>query len=298
MRYQPFFTAVMTAAAVAVTAGISGAQTTGEKIEQKAERAGDKAAGLARDATTGVTDSWLTAKTKIALFADERVKGSQVSVETVKGTIMLRGKVDSAEAKTAAEAVAKGIDGAVAVKNDLQVVPPSARPVVDASDNDIEKAVEDRLARDQGVKDVDVRVDSGVVTLTGEVSGIGMSARASELARGVSGVRAVKNEVTFKDDRGAYRGEPRAGRMAAGSPPMMRDSAGAQHVRMTQQALKDKGYDPGPIDGIQGPRTRAALLAYQRAENLPATGRADVETLGKLGIGVGGAAAPKARQSP
>lgn len=298
MRYQPFFTAVMTAAAVAVTAGMSGAQTTGEKIEQKAERAGDKAADLARDATTGVTDSWLTAKTKIALFADERVKGSQVSVETVKGTIMLRGKVDSAEAKTAAEAVAKGIDGVVAVKNDLQVVPPSARPVVDASDNDIEKAVEDRLARNQGVKDVDVRVDSGVVTLTGEVSGIGMSARASELARGVSGVRAVKNEVTFKDDRDAYRGEPRAGRMAAGSPPMMRDSAGSQHVRMTQQALKDKGYDPGPIDGIQGPRTRAALLAYQRAENLPATGRADVETLGKLGIGVGGAAAPKARQSP
>lgn len=296
MRYQAFFAAVMAAAAVAGTAGTSGAQTTGEKIEQKMERAGDQAGRVAQDATTGVTDSWLTAKAKIALFADERVKGSQVSVETVKGTIMLRGKVDSPEAKTAAEAIAKGIDGAVAVKNDLQVVPASARPMVDASDKDIQKAVEARLARDPGVKDVDVRTDAGVVTLTGEVSGIGMSARASELARGVSGVRAVKNEMTFKDDRGADRGERRPSRMAGAST--MYDKSGAQHVRLTQQALKDKGYDPGPVDGIQGPRTTAALLAYQKAENITATGRADAETLGKLGIGVGGAAAPRARQAP
>jgi peptidoglycan hydrolase-like protein with peptidoglycan-binding domain len=64
-----------------------------------------------------------------------------------------------------------------------------------------------------------------------------------------------------------------------------------------QQALKDKGYDPGPVDGVQGPRTTAALLAYQKAENITATGRADAETLGKLGIGVGGAST-KGRQNP
>ena len=47
-------------------------------------------------------ESWLAAKTMIALSADERVKGRQISVETVKGTVVLRGKVDSDEAKTAA----------------------------------------------------------------------------------------------------------------------------------------------------------------------------------------------------
>jgi hyperosmotically inducible protein len=296
MRYQAFFAAVMAAAAVAATSGSSGAQTTGDKIEQKVDRATDKAANIAQDAKVGVSDSWLTAKTKIALFADERVKGSQVSVETVKGTIMLRGKVDSPEAKTAAESIAQGIDGAVAVKNDLQVVPPSARPLVDANDKDIKKAVENKLARDPGVKDVDVRADSGVVTLSGEVRGIGMSARASELARGVPGVRAVKNEVTFKDGRDADRGERRASRVAGSSA--MGDTTGTQqHVRVMQQALKDKGYDPGPVDGVQGPRTTAALLAYQKAENITATGRADAETLGKLGIGVGGAST-KGRQNP
>jgi len=40
--------------------------------------------------------------------------------------------------------------------------------------------------------------------------------------------------------------------------------AGAKttHVREVQQALLEAGYDPGPIDGIMGPRTKAALRKY------------------------------------
>src|SRR2546428_6181879 len=34
------------------------------------------------------------------------------------------------------------------------------------------------------------------------------------------------------------------------------------HVREVQQALVAAGYDPGPIDGIMGPRTKAALRKY------------------------------------
>ena len=34
-------------------------------------------------------------------------------------------------------------------------------------------------------------------------------------------------------------------------------------VVMLQQALRDQGHDPGPVDGIAGPRTYAALLAFQ-----------------------------------
>ena len=144
-----------------------------------------------------VTDSWLTSKTKIALFADDRVKGSEVKVETKDGVVYLRGKVDSAEAKAAAESVAKGIDGVKSVKNDLQVVSPGARKAVDAKDADIAKAVESRLSRESDLKKIDVRADSGVVTLTGAVPTISASAKASEMARGVNGVRSVKNELTF-----------------------------------------------------------------------------------------------------
>ena len=57
-----------------------------------------------------VTDSWLTAKTKIALAADSRVKGRQIEVETTEGRVLLRGKVDSNTAKRAAEGITAGLD--------------------------------------------------------------------------------------------------------------------------------------------------------------------------------------------
>ena len=34
------------------------------------------------------------------------------------------------------------------------------------------------------------------------------------------------------------------------------------HVREVQLVLLAAGYDPGPIDGIMGPRTKAALRKY------------------------------------
>jgi len=55
-------------------------------------------------------------------------------------------------------------------------------------------------------------------------------------------------------------------------------------VMAMQQALRDKGYNPGRIDGVMGPRTSAALRDYQRKEGLQATGRRDDETAMKLGL--------------
>jgi osmotically-inducible protein OsmY len=184
---------VVACASVAVAAvPLHGAaqSTTTDKMEQKAK-------GAAQDAKTGITDSWLTAKTKIALYGDDRIKGGQVSVETVQGVVSLRGKVDSADAKTAAAAVAQAVEGVKRVRNDLQVVPAGTRKAVEASDTEITRQVEGRLAKDARLKKVDVRTDGGAVILTGAVLGIDASARASELARGVPGVRMVKNELSY-----------------------------------------------------------------------------------------------------
>lgn len=171
----------------------------GAGAQSKTEEAKDKAKSMTQDAKTAVSDSWITSKTKIALYADERVKGTQISVDTMKGGVVhLRGKVDSPEAKASAEEIAKGIEGVKSVKNDLQVVAPASRKVVDAKDEDIEKAVESRLSRDAQLKSVDVRIDAGVVTLTGEVPSITAAAKASEMARGVAGVKSVKNELTVR----------------------------------------------------------------------------------------------------
>lgn len=66
-------------------------------------------------------------------------------------------------------------------------------------------------------------------------------------------------------------------------------------IREVQQALKDKGHDPGPIDGVLGPKVRSALRSYQKAEGLRVTGRPDSTTMDRLGIGARSGPLPQAR---
>ncbi len=171
-----------------------GAQTK-DKASDKMDKATDKVKETTTEAKEAVSDSWLTSKTKIALFADDRVKGREVRVETVNGEVFLRGKVDSPEAKAAAAEVAKGTEGVKSVKNDLQVVAPAARKTVQANDKQITKAVETTIGKDPQLKKIDVRTDAGVVVLSGEVPNISASAKASEMAHRVDGVKSVKNEL-------------------------------------------------------------------------------------------------------
>ncbi len=49
-----------------------------------------------------------------------------------------------------------------------------------------------------------------------------------------------------------------------------------------QQALKDRGFDPGPVDGIIGAGTRRALRAWQEQVGLPADGYASAAMLTAL----------------
>jgi osmotically-inducible protein OsmY len=136
----------------------------------------------------------------MALVTDKRVKARHIKVETQGGIVTLRGKVASAEERTAAEEVARGISGATSVNSALQVVPEEQRKSVDAKDDGIEKTVKGRLDKDEYLKgtDIKVRSDNSVVTLIGKVTDHKTRARASDLTRGVPGVRAVRNELAQK----------------------------------------------------------------------------------------------------
>jgi peptidoglycan hydrolase-like protein with peptidoglycan-binding domain len=70
-------------------------------------------------------------------------------------------------------------------------------------------------------------------------------------------------------------------------PEMGKMMTGGQNNRELQEALKAKGNDPGPIDGRMGPKTRAALKAFQEANGLKGTGQLDNQTAEKLGIAKG-----------
>ena len=163
--------------------------------QSKMDKAQEKVKETAQDVKGVGSDSWITSKTKIALFADSRVQGRDVSVETMNGEVFLRGKIESEEAKSAAAEVTRGIDGVRNVKNDLQVVSASTRTAVTADDNVITRSVESRFSRDPELKKIDVRTDAGVVVLSGQVANIRVAARASDTAHKVDGVKAVKNEL-------------------------------------------------------------------------------------------------------
>lgn len=67
-----------------------------------------------------------------------------------------------------------------------------------------------------------------------------------------------------------------AGRNAEIVAPWPRDDRALtlDERKALQQALKDRGYNPGPIDGIIGAGTKAALRLWQRDHGLPADGYA------------------------
>ena len=49
-----------------------------------------------------------------------------------------------------------------------------------------------------------------------------------------------------------------------------------------QQALADRGYNPGGVDGVIGPNTRKALRAWQKTQGLPADGYPSAAVLALL----------------
>jgi peptidoglycan hydrolase-like protein with peptidoglycan-binding domain len=60
--------------------------------------------------------------------------------------------------------------------------------------------------------------------------------------------------------------------------PVAVTAHGDWRVAQVQELLKDAGFNPGPIDGILGPRTKGALRRYQASQGLPATGALDKAT--------------------
>ena len=153
------------------------------------------------DEKTPINDAWLTAKTKIALAADGRVKGRQIDVTTTKNVVLLRGKVDSDAAKQAAEDVTKMLDGVKTVKNDLVVVALSAHDAVEEKDEAITTRVQQKIAKDSHLKkaDIAVQTNAGIVSLTGEVKDLITRANASWTTWQVPGVKSVKNDLTVKE---------------------------------------------------------------------------------------------------
>lgn len=159
-------------------------------------------AGTAGHRSTGesVDDSVVSTRVKTALIGNEQTKARQIDVEVYRGAVQLNGFVDSAVAKSAAVATARGVEGVQSVKDNLQVraADRSAGQVVD--DTLISTKVKTALIGDSRTKayQIEVATNAGVVELGGFVDSAEAKQVAAELAAKVEGVNSVKNRLQLR----------------------------------------------------------------------------------------------------
>lgn len=183
-----------------------------------------------RDFGDRMDDAALTAEVKTRLMVDEHAEALNTNVDTEGGVVTLSGIATSEEAKAAAEKIASEVDGVSSVNNELEVDPDwhedvgasglaqaGASGTVSAGDetlptepvaNDpedenslasetsdvwITSKVKAELFAESGVDatEINVDVEEGVVTLSGEVDDDEVKNRVVELAKKVDGVRDV-----------------------------------------------------------------------------------------------------------
>jgi hyperosmotically inducible periplasmic protein len=113
---------IVVASAAAVLALPAYAQQKSEtKAEPKLPTADERAQNREK-VSKGASNAALTTKVKSALAKDAGFKTlGKIDVDSNEGTVTLKGRVESAEAKKKAEQIAKQVDGVKSVKNQLRV---------------------------------------------------------------------------------------------------------------------------------------------------------------------------------
>lgn len=70
-----------------------------------------------------IDDSGITTLIKTRFVENKTVSAASISVETMKGTVMLSGFAKSAAERNTAESIARGVKGVTSVRNEIAVRP-------------------------------------------------------------------------------------------------------------------------------------------------------------------------------
>lgn len=104
-----------------------------------------------------------------------------------------------------------------------------------------------------------------------------------------TGVGAVVGAVTNRDqinlgslDSGSGHKNSAAHKTSSDADGLHARPAASPLVKDVQAALSQAGYDPGPVDGLAGPRTRSAISAYQSGNGLSPDGQPSAALLQHL----------------
>jgi peptidoglycan hydrolase-like protein with peptidoglycan-binding domain len=125
---------------------------------------------------------------------------------------------------------------------------------------------------------------TGGSTGTGSAPATGSGGSTPKTPPAPSATQPSTSTPTPGTGSGTTKAKPAPSMGQSGTTSPGSGGADAEQVKSVQKALQGKGMDPGPIDGVMGPKTMAALKAFQKDQKLTESGRLDDQTREKLGV--------------
>ncbi len=148
-----------------------------------------------------VDDTMITTRVKAELIADPLTKAHEIDVEVFKGRVQLNGFVRSQEMRNQAVMLARRVSGVTAVDNNLKLKQEGDRTGGEyVDDKTLAMKVKSALASDARTNAFRINVETrdSVVLLAGFVNSAAGRTAAGEVARAVTGVERVDNQITVK----------------------------------------------------------------------------------------------------
>ena len=147
-----------------------------------------------------VDDAALLTSVKSALVANKVTDAGEINVDVNRGTVKLAGFVDTEKEKAAAGEVARKVNGVQTVQNDIAVHKQNESTGDYIDDSVLTAKVKTALIESPDTKahQINVETDHGVVQLSGFVDNAAAKSAATSVAKSVTGVKDVKNELSVK----------------------------------------------------------------------------------------------------
>ncbi len=187
--------------AISLVDTVAGVRRIATEVKSPGDyRADERLIFLATDAKkpaaqNGMNDARISTAVKLRLFTAADVPSTEINVDTERAVVTLFGIVPTAAIRTAAGNEAGKVDGVKRVDNQLEVVAPANKKVVDAKDDDITRDLALTFKDRPEQRKVTTAVKNGTVRLTGTVTSGWAELNTLRLTRGVNGVRGIENQL-------------------------------------------------------------------------------------------------------
>lgn len=147
-----------------------------------------------------VDDAALLTSVKSALASDPVTEAGEINVDVNRGVVKLAGFVDTSKEKSKAGDIARQVDGVQSVKNDIAVKKEDSSTGEVIDDSILTGKVKAALIADSSTKahQINVETKGGVVQLSGFVDDAAAKSAATNVAKSVTGVKDVRNELSVK----------------------------------------------------------------------------------------------------